>query len=207
MSSDGAPGSAAVSGVLVVCRANRCRSPLVTAVAQHAFGDDISVVSRGLSTRVGLEATVFMARAASALGYDLADHRSHPLVAADVEVAPLVLTMEAVQRVELIHAYPDRWHRIFALGEIVRLLAGRTRDDDLPMNDLRGRIEAMVIDLADVRTLSDALSLSPVDDVVDPTGSGRRTHEVAARRMIGLVGALAGYLCGFETAGIPTSVR
>jgi len=113
-----------MSAILLVCAANRCRSPLAAAILSRLladYPDAPCVESAGLYARPGLAATADSVIAAAAVGLDLSTHRSRSLTKVDLAACALVLTMEEIQAETLHAAYPALAPRIVPLGKLLNL--------------------------------------------------------------------------------------
>ncbi|WP_030458973.1 low molecular weight protein-tyrosine-phosphatase [Kitasatospora sp. NRRL B-11411] len=84
---------AAPRRILVVCLGNYCRSPLGGRILADLGGDAVEVRSAGLIDKWD-QAHPEMTAAASALGYDLADHRPQQVTRELINWADLVLAMD-----------------------------------------------------------------------------------------------------------------
>ena len=115
-----------MGGVLVVCAANQCRSPLaasvLTALLAEAGGDPTRrVESAGLYGPSGYPATALARQAAGEAGFDLAGHRSRTVDDVDPAAFDLVLAMEEVQRDALWAAFPALRPRVWRVGDLAGL--------------------------------------------------------------------------------------
>lgn len=158
--------------VLVVCTANRVRSPIAASLfARHlaTAGVHAEVRSAGTNAEPGLPAR---AEATAALD-GIADHRSARLTAAMIEEADLVVGMERHHVREAVLLVPDpldALDRVFTLKSLARL--GRevgARDASEPLADWLARAAAR-------RSLADLTGRAEEDDVPDPLGGGARAH-------------------------------
>lgn len=113
--------------LLMVCRANVCRSPLSEFVATQRFaGSGVAVSSAGTDAAVGqtLCHRVEKAIAGRPGGADFAaQHRVTPLGAARLATADLVLTASPRERSRIAMAHPWLRDRTFTLIEVERLLS------------------------------------------------------------------------------------
>lgn len=119
--------------IVLVCDANRARSPIAAALLtreldQRGMSVGIGVSSAGLSTRGGQPAVPEAVEAAAGLGLDLRAHRSRPLTDHDLD-ADLIITMTRSQLDAIGPRRPGLSARAFTLVELVALLA---------LADLRG---------------------------------------------------------------------
>ncbi len=84
---------AAPRRILVVCLGNYCRSPLAGRVLADLGGDAVEVRSAGLIDK-WKEAHPEMTAAATALGYDLTEHKPQQVTRKLIDWADLVLAMD-----------------------------------------------------------------------------------------------------------------
>jgi protein-tyrosine phosphatase len=105
-----------VPEILVVCTANRGRSPMSEAILRRMLeergaGERVSVSSAGLCAyeidRAGLPADPASVACCADHGLDLGDHICRPVTRALVERSDLVIVMERWQEAVLGIAYPD----------------------------------------------------------------------------------------------------
>ena len=121
----GSPGG----GLLVVCTANVCRSPLAQRTFEDAFASSSLAGTRVTSAGVRAEEGRPMC-AVSAKGLDdhdgglefAAAHRSHLLTEGDVRSADLVLVMERDHRSAVVRLAPGSQPKVFTLREAEGLL-------------------------------------------------------------------------------------
>jgi protein-tyrosine phosphatase len=172
-----------IARVLVVCRANQCRSPLAAALLAdrlERLGIAAVVTSSGTDATSGVPATDGTRTAASRLGLDLSAHRSRPTTAEMVRDADLVLAMERAHVREVVVLDPTAFARSFTLKELVRRGEG--------FEPVAGETpRARLARLHAGRRPVDLLGASVDDDVEDPTGSGFADHETTARELGDLV--------------------
>jgi sulfate adenylyltransferase len=168
--------------VLFVCHANLCRSPIAAAAFRRHDPFGLQVASRGLIRRTGSPSAATL-KAARLFDLDLDDHGPKRLSDSEAAIAKLILTMEASQRVSIIHEHPDDWRKVFTLGEFAAAaarVAGKSSDGFA--------VTRAVVEQA--RPLQAALSLRSDLDVVDPSGRGQRAHVTAAREIVGHVSTI-----------------
>jgi protein-tyrosine phosphatase len=184
------PGDDGKPHLLVVCTANRCRSPLGAALLDRAVaagGASAHVDSAGFAEpgRPATEATV---QVAARRGLDLTEHRSRLVEPELAERAALVVAMERFHVQDVVLAAPSAWPRTFTLKEAVRrgeALGARHPSETLP---------SWVAQVHEGRQRRDLLGASPLDDVPDPTGGTLAEHEDTARELEDLTGRLADLL-------------
>jgi protein-tyrosine phosphatase len=159
--------------VLVVCTANRARSPLAAELFRRlaaARGADVVVTSAGFlpADLPALDGTVASARR---LGLDLTAHRSRTLTAADVRDADVVMAMEVRHVQGLLELAPECAAKVFRVRELAQLAA------DAPIAPAgRAEVVAWVDGLQrDLGTV-----LDPALDTPDPAGAPTRVFRKCA---------------------------
>jgi protein-tyrosine phosphatase len=172
---------------VVLCTANRCRSPLAAALLHKVLaerGVSAEVDALGLLER-GHPAPAETVAVAATRGLDLSDHRSRRLDAAVVSHADLVLAMERRHVREVVAADPVTWPRTFTLKEIVRRgqrSGGRKSGEALTTWIARAH---------EGRRSRELLGASELDDVADPVGRPLGEHEDLALELEDLTRDLA----------------
>jgi protein-tyrosine phosphatase len=157
--------------VLVICTANRARSPVMAALlrreaAVRGLDRQVTIDSAGLRAQPGEPLLPTVERVVGSLFLGLEEHRSRP-VQLDQGVRPgLVLTMTEAQRHAVLRMQPRLLDRTFTLREVLRLLASAQWD-----RQWEGTRD-VVHHLHRLRPLVPGAS-SP-EDVVDPATGGRR---------------------------------
>lgn len=176
----GAGGGEGAVRVLVVCTANRGRSPIAAAIlrrmlTERGLDDRVTVESAGLCVyeldMAGRPANPASAAVAAKHRLDLGGHIARPLRPSLVEQSHLVIVMETWQASVLRTLFRDRATMIYTLRE----LAGPTEDPDTP--DIAGAtpdaIEEYVAEAE--RCLRAGLRAGPLASVVNshlgPLGS------------------------------------
>jgi protein-tyrosine-phosphatase len=116
--------------LLLVCAANRCRSPLAAALLTRLLHTSAvapsapslwRVESAGLYAEPGLPATPYTVTVAREIGLDLAAHRARRIDDLTLADYALIVTMEESQAHALAAAYPGRAAAISALGHLLNL--------------------------------------------------------------------------------------
>jgi protein-tyrosine phosphatase len=174
--------------VLVVCTANRCRSPLAAALLRA------SLVTRGLFAEVdtaglgepGFPATDPTTAVAARRDLDLGDHRSQPLAPDLIAPADLVLAMERLHVRHVVLTVPSAWPYTFTLKELVR------RGEAVGPRPAGASLTTWIARVHDGRDRRDLLGASPLDDLTDPTGGTLAEHEDTARELEDLLDRLVG---------------
>ncbi len=163
-----------MTGVLVVCHANICRSPLAAAaLVTSAPLEAAGVASRGTDAVAGAGLCVVSASTATSLDIPVdATHRSERLTVQAIADSDLILTAEVAQRAAVGRLLPDARPRTFTIREAV-ILAGH-------LESLGRGPYSRISELADA--LNDARGLSdPTDDLdlIDGHGLSARRHRAA----------------------------
>jgi len=162
--------------LLVVCTANRCRSPMAERLAADQLrrrGVDAEVRSSG-TMEGGVPATDGARRALARRGLDLSEHTSRQLDADTIEVADLIVTMERRHLGAVAELSIEAVRRSFPLKELAALAAATgTRPPAVPVSEWIARADRM-------RHPSSVLSVSTSDDVQDPMGGSRRDYRRTA---------------------------
>lgn len=188
--------SLATTGILVLCSANQCRSPMAGALlARHlaALRIPIMVRSAGL-LQEGEAPPPEVTSALAAYGLDISAHRSHRVTGADLTEADLILGMSREHVRHAVVAAPETWPRAFTLKELVRRgeEAG-PRTPGEPLADWLSRVN-------EGRDHAALLGDSPADDVADPVGGPPQGFTDTVTLLDGLVTRLVG-LCWTGWAG------
>jgi len=176
--------------VLVLCSANRCRSPLAAALLRRELAGrpwSVSVSSAGVSPFAGSRLPVppdgkMVARR---FGIDLSGHVSSLVSPAALETADLVLGMDRGHVREAVVIEPTCWARAFTLKELVR--RGAHLGPRPAGASLRSWLEAVGAS----RSREDLAGWSDDDDIGDPFGRGPRAWESLVDELSTLVGGLA----------------
>lgn len=115
-----------VASVLVVCRANQGRSPVLAELLrlQAARMDaDVQVTSSGLEARPGMPVLPAMTKAWRHRGYGGFYHASRGFDAKEARLAELTLVFEAAQRSRIVNEVPALVGQVFTVREATRLIS------------------------------------------------------------------------------------
>lgn len=155
--------------VLLVCRANRARSPIARALLAHyAVEHELVpmpvITSSGLYAQKGQPLLTSMGDAVRRKGYEVSEHRSRVFSLRDASAARIVITFEQELTRNILAQGPTLVRHTFTLREIVRLSASPDWDaawNGLP--DVAARLHALrpLVEPGD-------------DDTPDPVGGRRR---------------------------------
>jgi protein-tyrosine phosphatase len=116
-----------MSGILVVCTGNVCRSPMAEGFLRAALGSRLGdaapdVTSAGTAGWEGAGAMVESIRAAGERGVDIERHLARVIGAGMVEDAELIVCMAGEHRDAIARAWPEHGGKTFTIKELVRLL-------------------------------------------------------------------------------------
>ena len=185
----GQPGiAAAPAGILVVCTANVCRSPMTAAMLTRrlaVLGVTVPVSSAGLLDD-GRPALPEVVSVMAGYGLDLSSHRSRTVRPADLTAAALVLGLARENVRHAVVTAPDAWPRAFTIKELVRR-AQQTgpREAGEPLAGWLSRLHAG-------RDRVSLLGGAAGDDVADPAGGPPAGYAQTAAVLDRLVDLLAG---------------
>ncbi|MFM0503301.1 low molecular weight protein-tyrosine-phosphatase [Paraburkholderia caffeinilytica] len=105
-----------MTGILVVCEGNICRSPVARAFLKRAL-PSVSVRSAGTRAIVGRRADPLAIQIAHERGMDIRNHVAEGLSIEHVSTADMVLTMTNAQRGLILNHFPFARGKVFRLGE------------------------------------------------------------------------------------------
>lgn len=166
--------------VLLVCRANHCRSPMAEFLLRGQLeqrGLGWAVSSTGTHARSGLPMHPSVARLLARRGFDTADWTSRAMEVDSVEGADLVLTAADEQRASIARLVPTAMTRTFTLLQFAHLSTFVPAWSAASAADFGPRL------LDDVSAVRGTVQPMPVDerDVADPMGqSARKFRKCAA---------------------------
>ena len=153
--------------ILVVCTANRCRSPVAAAILAleaRRRGLDVTVDSAGLLPG-GQRVPADGLRVGAELGLELRAHRSSMVQRPDLTGADLIVTMSREHARTLVAQEPTVWPRIFTLKQLSRWLEDQLAAEPAPGHaDLRSWLEVVGED----RDRRELLGRRLEDDILDP---------------------------------------
>ncbi|WP_375499418.1 low molecular weight phosphatase family protein [uncultured Jatrophihabitans sp.] len=180
--------------VLLVCTANRYRSPVAEHLlrAELAARADWVIGSAGTQAREGEELDSRVAALVGVPSGDAGSWRSRRLTAQLVEQADLVLTAEEAHRQVVVQMWPRALHHTFALLSFARLAA------QLP-NESVASGHALIEAVNQARTHTQPPQAG-ADDIVDPVRHLRRKLPACAGQIRGAVTALSAPLVPMRVA-------
>jgi protein-tyrosine phosphatase len=180
--------------ILVICTANRCRSPMAGALLRRAFddaGSEAHIETAGL-LEGGHPAPEGVHVALARDGIDVSAHVSRAVSPELISRAGLVVTMERSHVREVVVRDRSAWPRTFTIKELVRRgeRIGPRRPDET--------LAAWVADVHRGRRRDELLGADETDNLADPMGGPQRAFdrtaeelEVLARRIATLLAARA----------------
>jgi protein-tyrosine phosphatase len=175
------------AGIVVLCTANVCRSPMAAALLARrlaALSVTVPVRSAGMISSGDPPHPEVISVMAS-YGIQIASHRSRIVYAADVASASLVLAMARDNLRHAVITEPRAWPRAFTLKELVRRgeqIGPRPHAE--PLSRWLSRVHA---GRERMSLLGDSLD----DDVADPAGGPLRAYADTAGLLDQLVMRLA----------------
>jgi protein-tyrosine phosphatase len=164
------PGDGPVRHVLVVCTANRARSPvaaqLLAAAASDRHAAHVLVHSAGIAADPGLDLLPSMRKVMLRRGMKVPEHRARRLDAREALGSQLVITMTEQQRRAVTRSGPSLVPRCYTLLELVRLVRSPHWCDEWNGRD----------DVVERLNRTRALAAPPdrPEDVPDPSQGGTR---------------------------------
>ena len=177
-------------GIVVVCTANICRSPMAEAMIRaslraHGPGaGSVTVSSAGVYGHEGSPIAPGSAAALTALGVPFDGHRGRLLTREIVGGGDLVLTMERGHLEAILAGTPEARDRTFTLREFARLAGSEPAPGG---TDVAARARAVLASAGRRRT---ALPWARVDDVPDPYGGPDESYHACAALLLAEVSTL-----------------
>jgi protein-tyrosine phosphatase len=176
-----------INGILVLCTANVCRSPMAAALLARRLSE-LGVAARVRSAgmlRSGEPPHPEVISVMARYGIDIAAHRSRIACAADLTQASLVLAMARDNLRYAVVTEPGAWPRAFTLRELIR--RGERIGPRQPGEPFGGWLSRA----HEGRERAALLGDSAEDDVPDPSGRPLREYVDAARLLDRSVARLA----------------
>jgi protein-tyrosine-phosphatase len=162
--------------ILVLCTANRCRSPMVGAILARAFADAATAVRIDTAgfLESGQPAPVGVQSVLAREGIDVSEHRSRQVTADMVAEADVVIAMERSHVREVVMLDPGAWTRTFTLKELVRRgehIGGRQEDETTG---------SWVAAAHRGRRREELLGADDADNLADPMGQSQKAFNRSA---------------------------
>ena len=175
------------TGIVVLCTANVCRSPMAAALLARrlaVLGVTVPVCSAGM-IRCGDPPHPDVVSVMASYGFEMSSHSSRVVHATDLARASLVLAMARDNLRYAVITEPGAWPRAFTLKELIRRgeQIGPRRPGE-PFTEWLSRAHAG-------RERTSLLGDSAEDDVADPAGGPRRAYAATAKLLDHLVMRLA----------------
>jgi len=150
-----------VTEILLVCRANQCRSPFAAAIgAQLGAERPLRFHSAGLMAG-GRPMPQRGRRVGRERGFDFSEHRSRELDLRDLDRYDLILTMSRAHAREVLVDHVEVWPRLFTLKQFSRWLVQHPRPEGVAVGPWLDAVAAE-------RPRKSMLGASGLDDVADP---------------------------------------
>jgi protein-tyrosine phosphatase len=176
-----------INGIVVLCTANVCRSPMAAALLAQRLSE-LGVAARVRSAgmlRGGEPPHPEVISVMAGYGIDIAAHRSRIACAADLAHASLVLAMARDNLRYAVVTEPGAWPRAFTLRELVR------RGEQIGPRRPGEPFAVWLSRAHEGRERAALLGDSAEDDVPDPSGRPLREYVDAARLLDRSVARLA----------------
>jgi protein-tyrosine phosphatase len=175
------------SGIVVLCTANVCRSPMAAALLARrlgVLGVTVPVRSAGVIGG-GVPPYPEVVSVMAWYGIEIASHRSRVARAADLARASLVLAMARENLRYAMITEPRAWPRAFTLKELIR------RGEQIGPRPPGEQFADWLSRTHAGRERTSLLGDSAVDDVADPAGGSLRAYADTASLLDRLVTRLA----------------
>ncbi len=192
--------------ILVLCRANVARSPLLAArlrleVDARGLDGAVEVSSAGVEAPWGQPAATGSRVVAERWGVDLDGHHSRPWLHVEPGAHDLVLTMERTHSRGVVRTVPDLAGRVFTAPELVHILADPhvvERLPDGPAGHGVGLPEQVrsAVALADGYRPGRWQHRRGALEVADPVRQGQEVYDRLGERFVELAAGIAAGLFG-----------
>lgn len=172
--------------ILVVCTANRCRSPMAAAMLSDALarsGVEAVVTSAG-SLEAGIPAVDNAIAVMGDRGLDITSHVSTQLSLELLSSIDLILTMERAHVRDVAVRSRDALPKTFTIKEFVRRAQDTRRFPGEPVSEWITRLSSS-------RSNSELLGTSYEDDIADPIGKPRKEFEKTVAELEPLIAAVS----------------
>ena len=195
--------------LLVVCTANRCRSPAIAAILdQGAKGlpglasSGIHVTSAGTSGAEGVPIDAKTSRALSNAGYDAPESLSRGINTELVESADLILTASRRHRTHVVRMSPEALAKTFTMREFARYCVWALEQPGEANQSPAERLSVAVAFAQDKRGLSFPARAED-DDIPDPAGRSRWAHRRTLRLIVESLSPLLAVASRGSASGTP----
>lgn len=174
-------------GILLVCTANRARSPMAELMLAERFAADgtpIEVRSAGTRAHEGEQVTRQTLQVLESRGIEATGFRSRPLSAELVTWADVVLCAERAHRADVVRLLPRAHRKTFTMAQAARLLT---------VADAH-RVDSAATLAETLAAARGVVPQSDEDDIADPAGGTAADYERAADRIAAAVRAIGSAL-------------
>lgn len=173
-------------GIMFVCTANQCRSPMAERIARAAVvrrlgaGSPFAVYSAGTRAADGIPMTPTAVETLGELGVAADGFVSSELRAERLEAAGVVLTLERRHRSRVVDVAPSVLKRAFTVREFARVVTAvaASKPDALPSDPVE-RARTLVAEAAKQRGMVRP-ERPEDDDITDPIGQPIEVYRVTA---------------------------
>lgn len=171
-------------GIMFVCTANQCRSPMAERIARSAIarrlgpGSAFQVYSAGTRAVDGIPMTPTAVETLSERDVPADGFLSSELRVERLEAAGVILTLERRHRSRVVDVAPGVLKRAFTLREFARVASKIAESTELPADPVE-RARALVPEAARQRGMVRA-ALPEDDDIADPIGQPIEVYRVTA---------------------------
>jgi protein-tyrosine phosphatase len=193
-------------GILVVCHANLCRSPMAERLARQAFADRlgagsdvVEVTSAGTHAWSNQRMHPYAERVLGERLADAADFQSRRLSERSVRAAGLVLTATRRQRSACVAFDPAAVRRTFTILQFGRYLAALSASEMTGAPSPRERLREVVDRIAVVRSEVRVVPAAD-DDLADPVEHPVEAFRRCAAELWPIVDLLAEVIAGHPPA-------
>lgn len=183
--------------VLMVCTGNICRSPLAEQLLAARLDRSFLLSSAGTFAETSSPMEPLSAELSRQYGGVPELHRARDLDVDMVRAADLILTATREHRAAAVSMLPRASRYTFTLAEFERLAAYAVASGGVEPSDPRGIVAAA----AASRGIAPLLADPADDDIEDPYGRSRATHERVAARIDELVSSVVRSLTFAEGTG------
>jgi protein-tyrosine phosphatase len=197
----GVAGADERRGVLVLCTANICRSPMAAALLRRQLTGPgaMPVTSAGLLPG-GRPVLPEVLAVMNGYGLDLSGHVSRTVSADDLAGAGLVLAMSREHLRHAVVTVPECWPRAFTLKELIR------RGERAGMRRPEEPLAAWLPRTQQGREMAEMLGASAADDVADPLDGPPAGYGATAAlldRLTARLASVAGLCPGAQPVLVP----
>lgn len=139
--------------IVIVCTGNTCRSPMAEAILKDELVkrgeklEEFNIISAGISTMEGLDASENSISTLNEMDIDLKNHKSRILTSDLVQNSDLILTMTKSHKDIILSALPLFTNKVFTLKEF-----GNYKDMDI-VDPFGGNLEIYRITALEIKNV------------------------------------------------------